>query len=158
MMFCPCGSEKNFEECCGPFIVGAKTAETPEQLMRSRYSAYAMHQVDYIEKTMKEPANKDFKKEEALNWARRVKWQGLEVLNATSKKDKGFVEFIAHYFEGGKTHSMHEISEFHFLDNQWYYVDGKKPLAEKKFEKVGRNDSCPCGSGKKYKKCCLNIV
>ena len=50
----------------------------------------------------------------------------------------------------------HEISEFHLIDNKWYYVDGKKPaIQEPTTAKIGRNDSCPCGSGKKYKKCCL---
>lgn len=156
MITCPCCSTKTLEECCGPFLVGTQSPDTPEQLMRSRYTAYSLQHIDYIEKTMQGSAAKDFKKEDALNWAKRVKWQGLEVLNATTKDNNGFVEFIAHYFEGGKSHSMHEVSEFHLIDSKWYYVDGKKPSAEKQVVKVNRNDPCPCGSGKKYKKCCLN--
>ena len=158
MMICPCSSGKTIDECCGPFLVGVQSPETPEQLMRSRYTAYSMHQIDYIEKTMREPAAVDFKKEEALNWSKRVKWQGLEVIDAVTQKDKGFVEFKAHYIESGKSHTLHEISEFHFIDKQWYYIDGKKPVADNKVVKISRNEPCPCGSGKKYKKCCLNNI
>ena len=31
----------------------------------------------------------------------------------------------------------------------------RKPSV-REYKKIGRNDPCPCGSGKKYKKCCLN--
>src|SRR5262245_5839808 len=118
MLICPCCSSKPIEDCCGPFIVGAKTPETPEQLMRSRYTAYATHQIDYIEKTMQGPAAIGFKKEEALSWAKHVKWQNLEIINANTDNNKGFVEFRAHYFDGTRSHTMHEISEFHLIDNQ----------------------------------------
>lgn len=157
MTTCPCGSTNAFEECCGPFVAGAKNVETPEQLMRSRYTAYTIPFMDYIERTMQGPAATDFNKESAFNWAKRAKWQGLEIINTSMDKDKGYVEFKAHYFEGGTSHTMHEISEFRLIDDKWYYYDGKKPLiVEKEVKvKIGRNEPCPCGSGKKYKKCCL---
>ena len=152
---CPCGSNKTFKDCCETFLSGTKQAETPEQLMRSRYTAYAIPYIDYIERTMREPAAKDFNKESAYLWAKNATWQKLEVLNTSTNIDKGFVEFKAYYFENGKNHILHEISEFHRIDNQWYYVDGKNPEVHETTVKIGRNDACPCGSGKKYKKCCL---
>ena len=50
-MQCPCESGKTFKKCCEPFITGAKEAETAEQLMRSRYTAYTQVEMDYIQKT-----------------------------------------------------------------------------------------------------------
>lgn len=155
MTACPCGSNKSFNECCELFLSGAKQAETPEQLMRSRYTAYTIPYIDYIERTMRDAAAVDFNKESAYLWAKNATWQGLEVLNTDTHQNKGFVEFKAHYFENGKNHILHEISEFHLIDNQWYYVDGQTPVIKEPTIKIGRNDDCPCGSGKKYKKCCL---
>ena len=42
------------------------------------------------------------------------------------------------------------------LDIYWYWqaIINKPQTVRRKGEKVGRNDPCPCGSGKKYKACC----
>ena len=61
---CPCGSNKPFAQCCEPYLQGKAIAPTPEALMRSRYSAYAMHQFDYIENTMKGAPLKNFNRKE----------------------------------------------------------------------------------------------
>jgi SEC-C motif domain protein len=156
---CPCGSNKNYDECCGIYINDQIKPETPEKLMRSRYTAYTQADIDYIQRTMKEPALNHFNTESAKQWVTTVQWLGLEVIHSSIDKDKGYVEFIAHFNEQGKKNCIHEISEFHQLNKQWYYVDGKhkqpKPYAR---VKIGRNDPCSCGSGKKYKTCCLNNV
>ncbi|MEW8683176.1 MAG: YchJ family metal-binding protein, partial [Candidatus Thiodiazotropha endolucinida] len=71
--------------------------------------------------------------------------------------EEASVEFIATYKEGGMVRPHHEISRFLKQDGVWYFVDGQlvAPKTEKRHQpKVGRNDPCPCGSGKKYKKCC----
>lgn len=157
MEICPCHSGKQYNECCGPFIEGKSSPQTPEQLMRSRYSAYTVFNIDYIGRTMRGPALKDFDKRETENWARQIEWQGLEVLNSGMKDHDGFVEFIAKYKNGGKAEQIHEVSEFHRKDGKWYYVDGKDPTRSTtpvQHHKQGRNDSCACGSGKKFKKCC----
>lgn len=156
MQICPCGTQKDYAECCGVFIEGQKKPLTPEALMRSRYSAYTQANIDYILRTMKSPAADRFDAKSAENWAKRVEWLKLEVKVAFMQREKGFVEFIAYFKEEGKIHTLQEVSEFHLENDEWYYVDGKHPVdAVSTALRAGRNDQCPCGSGKKYKKCCL---
>ena len=106
---------------------------------------------------MQAPASDRFDAESARQWAATVEWLGLEVIHSNIEKDKGYVEFIARFNEHDKKNCIHEISEFHQINGQWYYVDGKhkqpKPYTK---AKIGRNDPCSCGSRKKYKACCLN--
>lgn len=157
MKICPCNSGKQYTDCCSPFISGDAFPETPEQLMRSRYSAYTVMNIDYIARTMRGRAGKEFDRRETENWARQLEWSGLEVLNTGMNDQDGFVEFIAKYKSDGAEKQIHERSEFHRKDGKWYYVDGKHPSQTKPIhvEKIGRNDPCKCGSGKKFKKCCI---
>ncbi|EAX7120348.1 hypothetical protein AIW16_22500, partial [Salmonella enterica] len=62
-------------------------------------------------------------------------------------ENTGYVSFIARFSEQGKTGAIIERSRFIKENGQWYYIDGTRP-------QLGRNDPCPCGSGKKFKKCC----
>lgn len=118
---CPCGRQMPYEACCGRFIEDGQLPSTPEELMRSRYSAYTQAKIDYIERTMSGPAAAHFDPESARTWARSVKWLGLQVLKASPVTDNtGNVEFIAS-FSGGH---IHELSEFHRTDGRWSYVDG----------------------------------
>ena len=158
MELCPCGSSKNYNQCCEPFITAIKLPHTPEELMRSRYSAYTRANIDYIANTMKAPANLDFNPVEAKSWAAEVKWLKLEVVAATQDENEGTVEFIAQYSHEGKKYVLHEVSLFRRDDNQWYYVDGNGPESKPitRTTKIARNDPCSCGSQKKYKKCCGN--
>jgi SEC-C motif-containing protein len=115
--------------------------------------------IDYIAKTMKEPANIDFEPEEARSWAMDVKWLGLEVVTSSQNGDEGTVEFIAQYSHAQKKYVLHEISQFRRDDNQWYYIEGNGPESKpvvRITKKIARNDPCSCGSNKKYKKCCGN--
>ena len=162
--FCPCGMENPYEICCGPFLSGDTFAQTPEQLMRSRYTAYTQGNVDYIKRTMSAQALKGFDAVKAARWANAVTWRGLRVLKASSIEQdnhRGTVEFIAYYEEQGQLQQLHEISVFRKKGNQWYYVDAlpnefnPRLSRAEPIQKAGRNDPCPCGSGKKYKKCCL---
>jgi len=161
MSLCFCGSNRTYTECCGPYLSGEKIAPTPEALMRSRYSAFAQANVDYIIATMRNPAAADFEPISAKTWAEQAQWLRLEVLQAppvAENEHKGFVEFIAHYRITNQNHKIHELSEFHLDQGRWYYVNGKSFSASTRPRtKIGRNDDCPCGSGKKYKKCCLII-
>jgi SEC-C motif-containing protein len=150
--YCPCGNKKIYTECCGRFIDGTAFPATPEELMRSRYTAYSLGQIDYIEKTMRPPASDHFDAVREKSLVRDTHWDHLTVMNSSFDSNKGYVEFIATYSADGKKNTLHEISEFHFDDGKWYYVDGKQGINPS--VKIGRNDPCPCGSQKKYKKCC----
>lgn len=124
--YCPCGSQLQYANCCGLYIKNKMNAPSPETLMRSRYTAYTQANIDYIEKTMMGPAAKNFNRESAKQWAETVKWQRLKVISAPKTiNDEGFVEFKAYYKVQGRSHVLHEISEFHKVDGQWFYVDGK---------------------------------
>lgn len=157
---CPCGSEKPYAACCEPVVRGERPADTAEALMRARYSAYAKEQVAFILDST-HPAQRDqYTAEGIRRWARNSEWHGLTIL-ATEKgapeDDAGTVEFVAEYAEKGRRRRHHEIAQFQRHDNAWFFYDGQAPTPEtvvRKGPKVGRNAPCPCGSGRKYKKCC----
>jgi SEC-C motif-containing protein len=159
-MDCPCQSGKAFKQCCQPLIEGKKQAETAEQLMRARYTAYTQVQMDFIEKTHDPENNSDIDMEESREWAETTKWTGLEIIETKQggvHDDIGTVEFEATHEtdEGPKVH--HELSLFKKRDGVWFYSDSANPKGQtyvRNDPKVGRNDPCPCGSGKKFKKCC----
>jgi SEC-C motif-containing protein len=157
---CPCGSGRTYETCCAPLINGTGHAATPEDLMRSRYSAYVLQKIPYLARTLHPNQRDDFDEDGAARWSRESEWLGLEVISVsgTSPGDKtGMVEFQVHYTRDGTTQVHHELSEFRRADGIWYFYDGKpvgNPPARRAAPKVGRNDPCPCGSGRKYKKCC----
>lgn len=157
-MNCPCQSGKSFAECCEPLIKGEEKAETAEQLMRSRYTAYTQVNMDYIEKTHDPKTRKNSDMEANRRWAESAKWFGLEVLSTEGggpDDDDGMVEFIARYDLGEGEEEHHEHSLFRKENGGWYYSDSRNSQETYvREEKIGRNDPCPCGSGKKYKKCC----
>lgn len=157
MSQCPCGSGKTLEECCGPILAGGPAA-SPEALMRSRYSAYALCDVDHLERSLAPEARADHDRAAAEQWAKSVQWLGLEILSTQggdAEDQTGVVEFSCRFRDSGGEHTHHETSNFRRQDGGWVYVDGKvhnTPVT--RGPKVGRNDPCPCGSGKKYKQCC----
>jgi len=151
-----------YEECCEPFVVGKKKAPTAETLMRSRYSAYVVKNINYIDETQITLENEVFNKEEALKWADSSEWMGLEIRKTQkgeSNDNTGVVEFVAHYKDkaSGTELHHHETSLFQKKDGEWMFREGQIHGAQpvKRLEpKIGRNDPCSCGSGKKFKKCC----
>ncbi len=158
MTTCPCGSGKALDACCGPLLAGA-LAPTAEALMRSRYSAYALGNIAYVAATHAPEAMEGFDQAASEEMARKVKWKGLtiEATEGGGEGDEtGTVTFSARFSMGGQDQMHREISRFRKEDGRWLYVDGdtNPPVEQRRVEKIGRNDPCPCGSGKKYKKCC----
>lgn len=165
MTFCPCGSSREFEACCSPYLQGATHPATAEALMRSRYTAYVNGNIDYIMSTTLPASRADSDIEAMRAWATNAEWSGLEIVSTEAglADDKqGKVEFIAHYIMGGIAQRHHEHSLFVKEDGQWFFKDGEviysgpaeKPKPVVNANRIGRNDPCTCGSGKKYKKCC----
>ncbi|OGT46890.1 MAG: hypothetical protein A3E83_09030 [Gammaproteobacteria bacterium RIFCSPHIGHO2_12_FULL_41_20] len=122
---CPCGLTNSYSNCCGTFINNLRQALTPEELMRSRYTAYTMANIPYIKRTMRPPAANNFDATAARKWAKQVTWLKLEVIGTYQEGLTGFVKFKAHYLQKNKKCVLHEISEFHYNHGQWFYVDGK---------------------------------
>ena len=146
---CPCGSNQPFDTCCDPLLAGSREASTAEALMRSRYTAYGRRDEAYLLRTW-HPSTRPA----SLGLDEEIEWLGLEILRteAGGPEDReGLVEFVARYRANGQHGSLQEASRFVREEGHWLYVDGK--IAEAG-GRPGRNAPCPCGSGKKYKRCC----
>ncbi|MCB9672679.1 MAG: YchJ family protein [Alphaproteobacteria bacterium] len=155
-MTCPCGLGLTLESCCGPYLAG-RDAPTPEALMRSRYTAYVTGDIDYLERTHHPETLDTFDAEDAAAWSKASTWLGLTVIDAPPpNNDEGFVEFEARFSQHGSVQVHRERSRFVREDGRWYFESGERvqETIRRAEPKVGRNDPCPCGSGKKYKKCC----
>ena len=156
---CPCGTGKTYAECCEPVIKGVRPAQSAEELMRSRYSAYAKVETDYIFETTHPKHREGYDVAGTKEWAESAEWQSLEIVSVkggTEADTTGEVEFIARYSEKGEPKVHHELALFKKEKDVWFFTDGKavtqKPVV--RAPKIGRNDPCSCGSGQKYKKCC----
>ena len=157
---CPCKSGKTFGECCGSIIAGVTKAATAEELMRARYSSYVTGAVEFLKTSSTKAVQEQCDLEASRAWSEAAEWHGLEIIRTEKggPKDKtGTVEFRALYTANGEFCNHHEVSNFVKEDDGWKFADGElvgeKPIVREE-PKVGRNDPCPCGSGKKYKKCC----
>ena len=154
---CHCGSTVAYSACCGPYISGQRRAPTAETLMRSRYTAYAREEVDYILHTQAPESRKPSLEREVLRFAQTADFLGLTIEHTDGGEagaPRGTVEFTARYEVDGHKHVMRERSHFRYdAEEGWYYVNGSA-APSRSAGKVGRNAPCPCGSGKKYKRCC----
>ncbi len=165
-MTCPCrvleNSSVTYEKCCAPLHEGKTHASTPEQLMRARYSAYVKKTIPFIAKTQTSEAYEQFDQAEAEKRADSADWTGLKIIDTKKggpQDDSRIVVFEAHYADkaSGKDLIHKESSLFEKVNGQWMFKEGVIAGAQafKRLEpKVGRNDPCSCGSGKKFKKCC----
>ncbi len=160
---CPCCSGATLTLCCQEIVTGNTYATTPLALMRSRYTAHVQKNMDHILRTMRGKALKLFDEEKTYSeWFMQTVWNKLEIIDApdVGKYDNdGIVEFKAYYTFQNEEHVLHERSKFKKEDGKWYYIAGqhKSPIVQAS-AKVGRNEVCPCGSGKKYKKCCASAT
>jgi len=164
MSSCPCGSSQDYTACCEPIHHNHSLAKTPEQLMRSRYSAHVKGLVDYVVETYHPSCNAEQQRDEIAQ-SIESDWCGLEVISTASGKDnnEGFVTFKAFFNQDNEQYCLEECSRFVREDDLWFYIDGTFPAEQRPDPrlnqpvnqlKVGRNDPCICGSGKKFKKCC----
>lgn len=153
-MPCYCHSKLAFANCCEPVITHS-SATSPEQLMRSRFSAYVSKNYAYILSTYAPEYRQGLSIETLAESAQNTSWLHLELLESAESGNSGVVEFIATYASDGAFFKMHERSSFVKQNDVWFYTTG---VMKEKSGQVhpARNDTCPCGSGKKFKKCCVN--
>ena len=119
---CPCCSGKLYEECCELFHSKKKFPKTAEELMRSRYAAFAIPNGDYLWETTLPNKRKFHHKTELENWGKENTWTKLEIIQSSEKE----VEFKAYFTDKfGKKNIHHELSTFKKVDKKWYYVSGK---------------------------------
>ncbi|MEU2562760.1 YchJ family protein [Streptomyces longispororuber] len=120
---CPCGSTRSYDDCCGRLHRGEAAAATPEELMRSRYSAFALRDEAYLLRTW-HPRTRP----PEIGFDPALRWTGLEVeetTDGTAFHSTGTVTFRARYRDGGRPDSLHERSRFERVDGAWVYVDGE---------------------------------
>jgi len=148
---CYCKSGLPFSACCEPILRVLEVAPTALSLMRSRYAAYCLGDVNYLQATTHDHTWSDEELKFIQDWADNSFWQHLEIVNY----DEDIVEFKAYYIFEGKQHIHHEKSSFKKINDMWKYVDGE--IYEDKVEFL-RNQTCICGSGQKYKRCCFKKI
>ncbi|MDC1106183.1 YchJ family metal-binding protein [Prolixibacteraceae bacterium] len=156
---CVCGKVEDYNSCCGRFISRKEKATTPEELMRSRFTAFSLGEVEYIidtERLAKPNTSAGLK-----SWCDTVTYTKLDVLSSKELRDKGEVHFKAYYKEGFEQTILEERSQFIKENDKWVYVSGNAKTQTvdamntiSSDRKMGRNEPCWCGSGKKFKKCC----
>ncbi|MBI4346578.1 MAG: YchJ family protein [Elusimicrobia bacterium] len=159
---CPCGSGKPYAACCRRYISRTEQPPTAEALMRSRYSAYVKAELGYLRDTLAPQDRPQFDEAAARKWAVESQWKGLEILEVERggpADEEGTVVFLARYAAAGADREHRERATFKREPESraWYFDEALAPKAQpvvREAPKVGRNDPCPCGSGKKHKKCC----
>lgn len=155
---CRCGSGAAFNACCGPYLAGLP-APTAEALMRSRYAAFTLGDSAHIARTYARE-HRDGADPELPAELPDVLWLGLKINGVTgggAADETGTVDFTARFRDANGDIGTHrENSRFRREDGLWVYVDGEvaPTMKPEPIGKTGRNDPCPCGSGKKFKRCC----
>lgn len=124
--------------------------------MRSRYSAYASQQYQYVLNTYTVATRPAVNAQQLAEDNQSTRWLALEVINTTSDKDIGTVDFIAYFVENEQLLQLAEHSRFVMSDGKWRYVNGD--IKAHGVVKKGRNETCVCGSGKKFKRCCSPLI
>ena len=140
-----------FAECCEPILTDHRRALTPLALMRSRYTAYVLgHETHLLATWAAETRPERLNLEDS-----KTKWLELTIHSESVDpvdESKGNVDFSARFMEHDQVCELRENSIFMRQDGLWYYLGGTPKITR---TKIGRNGPCPCGSGKKYKRCCL---
>jgi SEC-C motif-containing protein len=158
---CPCGSARDAAECCLPVIRRERSAATAEELMRSRYTAFVTNDIDWIMDSHHPDTVGEINREEVEQWSAGSEWLGLKIRETEAGgegDDEGMVSFRARYKVGTQQVDHVERAHFERHEGEWKFHSVLEdqpqelvPVGAK--SEVGRNDPCPCGSGKKYKKC-----
>ena len=142
---CLCGLEQSYKKCCGRFIESSLSPDTPEQLMRSRFSAYILKNEAYLLRSWHESTRPD-----SLDLTNdSTRWEKLVVIDTTEH----IVHFVAYFtqksLEEDCVFALVEISQF-IKEKNWNYLKGD----DVQTIQLTKNMACPCQSGKKYKRCC----
>ncbi len=126
---CPCGGAPGtpaYEHCCRPFIEEGHAAPTAERLMRSRYTAYTLVNIDYLLASWHPSTRPSRASLTPDSTAPGPKWLGLTIHDHRQiDASHAQVRFTARYREAGRGHRMTELSNFVLEDGRWFYVDGE---------------------------------
>ena len=135
---CPCGSGQRYGDCCRSFHRDEKEAPDAVALMRSRFSAYAVADAEYLWRTLA-AAHEDRRRpeSEALRDIRRSasthRYRALTILDSRPPDARGVAQvlFLARVFLKGRDLSFVERSDFIQDGFGWRYLHGDlKPVSE----------------------------
>ncbi len=126
---CPCCSGKTYQLCCSSYHQGKREPDTALALMRSRYSAYALNNADYILRTThprhpRHSQNVDKVKQEIMHFSLQTDFQKLEIVDFKEQADKATVVFIAYLEQNDRDATFTEKSFFSKVNGHWLYVNG----------------------------------
>ena len=155
---CPCCSGAPFAACCEQIINGERESQSAEELMRARYSAFATGAIDFVVASTHSRTRSEIDIPYIREWSQTSTWRGLQIFDTKLiDENKAYVSFEALFTKAGKDQSHREKGEFEREHGKWRFVTGeelKNPTVRYETPRTGRNEPCPCGSGRKYKKCC----
>jgi SEC-C motif-containing protein len=155
---CPCGSGAPFANCCEQIINGERESQTAEELMRARYAAFATGAIDFIVASTHSRTRREIEIQDIREWSQTSTWHGLQIIETKLvNDDRASVSFEAQFTQAGKDQNHREKALFERESGKWRFVTGgelKNPTVRYETPRIGRNEPCPCGSGRKYKKCC----
>ncbi len=130
---CACGGDPpgaTFDQCCGPLLRGERLARTAEELMRSRYTAYALADGDHLFRTWHPRTRPDHVDPDP--WVRWVHLEVLRTVDGGPEDDRAVVEFRAEWLAGeGATRQrgeLHERGRFERRAGRWFYVDAEREV------------------------------
>ena len=127
---CPCCSNLDYEQCCKLYIEDGLLVPDPVTLMRSRYTAFVLKNLNYIRTSWYPDTVPELSHDEASNWIH------LEILGSDIEENDGEVEFVAKLIIGDKLETLHEISEFVKIDGKWLYYSGDFENEESDVQKI----------------------
>lgn len=122
---CPCGSDKNYINCCQRIHNDQSLAILPVDLMRARYSAFVQKKIHFLVNSLDPQIREPQDEHNYSIWANKAVFNKLIIISDSVEKNKGTVEFKAYFNEDGKDQILHEISQFRKQSGQWYYRNGK---------------------------------
>lgn len=134
-----------------------KWPKTPRELLEKRYSAFVSQNVDFILESHHQETKEQVSRKSIEEWSQNSKWHGFKVFDEKVEGDRAYIDFSVSYEMGAEKVDQREVAEFRNEGGRWYYYDSEFPKPQtlkREGDKTGRNDPCPCGSGKKFKKCC----
>lgn len=124
-MSCHCGKNPTFNHCCEKYILSKEIPATAEDLMRSRYSAFCVVNMDYLFNTTDLQVRYEFDRSANEAWAKSAQFKKLEIIKTEESGTKSIVEFKAYFQADGQEHVHHEISTFRKSNGAWFYRSGR---------------------------------
>lgn len=161
---CPCESHISLlgRPCCEEIISGARNAKSAKELLCARYTAFATCAIAFIITSTHPRVRDEFDETANRKWAETSSFTKLEILDNVSDSDFAeYITFEAHFTHKHQRDIHRERARFELLNGEWFFVSSeilKPQTIQYDAPKTGRNEPCPCGSGRKYKKCCARSL